>query len=112
MAYKKFTALKSPYIEHIVSTLEQRIRSGVYPGGRWLPTERELCAEFEVSRATLRQALIKLENDSFVIRSAGCRPFVTTDRNSFSGENGHHRSTPARMTIGLCAKHDYKYSGT
>ncbi len=102
----------SPYIVNIVSTLVARIRTGVYPGGRWLPTERELCAEFDVSRATLRQALIELENSSMVIRSAGCRPFVKADGKLFAGENGSARTLPARMTIGLCAKHDYKYSGT
>lgn len=107
MPRKKEEVARSPYVHHIVATLEERIRTGVYPGGRWLPTERELCSEFAVSRAILRQALIELERNNLVIRAAGCRPFVKTD----IGPANHRRDT-ARCNIGLCLKHDPKYSGT
>ncbi len=107
MPKKKEGVARSPYVHHIVATLEERIRTGIYPGGRWLPTERELCSEFAVSRAILRQALIELERNSLVIRAAGCRPFVKTD----VGPANHRRDT-ARYNLGLCLKHDPKYSGT
>ncbi len=112
MAQKTERRQKSPYIVHIVSTIEARIRGGVYPGGRWLPTERELCAEFDVSRATLRQALVELENTSLVIRSAGCRPFVKFDGAHSSDNLSSLKTVSSRMTVGLCVKQDYKYSGT
>ena len=102
--------IKSPFIEHIVVTLSDRIRSGVYPGGRWLPTERELCSEFDVSRTTLRQALAELERSSLVMRSAGCRPMVIAGR--ASSHIGARNAETARRTIGLQVKHDAKFSGT
>jgi DNA-binding transcriptional regulator YhcF (GntR family) len=104
---KRESPAKSPFVSHIVATLAERIRTGAYPGGRWLPTERELCSEFAVSRAILRQALLELERSDLVIRAAGCRPFVKADIHT----NGS-RNEGARCNIGLCVKHDPKYSGT
>lgn len=113
---KRSEGVKSPFVEHIAATLEHRIRTGTYRGGRWLPTERELCTEFAVSRATLRQALVELERSSLVVRAAGCRPFVRTDIEISAHEAGAFhdggRTEAARHTIGLCVKHDPKYSGT
>ena len=65
---------KSPSIEYITNTLAERITSGTYKNGQWLPTERSLAEEFGVSRATIRQTLELLERDTLVKRAAGCRP--------------------------------------
>jgi LacI family transcriptional regulator len=113
MARKRGETTQSPYVGHIVATLEARIRTGAYPGGRWLPTERELCSEFDVSRSTMRQALLELERNSLVVRSSGCRPLV---RMGAAGSSGGHEAVVHRLespaTIGLCVKHDPKFSGT
>lgn len=107
MANQREAGTGSPLVEHIIATLEERIRTGAYPGGRWLPSERELCSEFDVSRATLRHALIALERNDLVIRSAGCRPLIR----SHIGRSEQQNET-ARRTIGLYVKDDPKYSGT
>ena len=102
---------QSPFVEHITATLEDRIRTGAYRTGRWLPTERELCTEFAVSRATLRHALVALEHNKLLVRAAGCRPFVRSDV-ELAPEVYAQRHETTRRSIGLCVKHDPKYSGT
>ncbi len=50
----------------IAATLQERIHSGELSVGRFLPTERELQAEFQVSRSTVRRALTRLIEDGWV----------------------------------------------
>lgn len=64
---------------HIAEAIETRIRSGLYRQGHWLPTERILAEEFNVSRSTLRQAIVALEERNLVQRAAGCRPLIRMD---------------------------------
>lgn len=45
----------------IVELIEASINSGNYPAGSRLPPERELAAKFNVSRPTIREAIIALE---------------------------------------------------
>ena len=52
------------------------IGQGVYKQGEKLPTEREMCEMFGVSRITVRQALSELENDGWVRRTQGRGTFV------------------------------------
>lgn len=46
---------------HIVEKIEALIDSGLYPPGSRLPPERELAETFDVSRPTIREAIIALE---------------------------------------------------
>ncbi|GAC16122.1 FadR/GntR family transcriptional regulator [Aliiglaciecola lipolytica] len=46
---------------HIVDKIESQIDSGRYPVGSRLPPERELAENFDVSRPTIREAIIALE---------------------------------------------------
>lgn len=57
-----------PAYRRIASSLEARIHDGRYAVGDLLPTELELCAEFSVSRHTVREALRRLA-DSGLIRA-------------------------------------------
>jgi GntR family transcriptional repressor for pyruvate dehydrogenase complex len=62
--------------DQVVARLEQRIRSGeIVPGDR-LPSERELCAEFGVSRAVLREAIARLKSDGYVETRQGAETVV------------------------------------
>lgn len=45
----------------IVELIEASINSGVYSAGSRLPPERELASQFNVSRPTIREAIIALE---------------------------------------------------
>ncbi len=66
----------SPSVRHITDVIEARIRSGKYPHGRWLPSEREIADEFGVSRIVIKSVVNELDNRALVIRSARCRPVV------------------------------------
>lgn len=48
--------------EEIVTVIQKQIMSGKIAAGDKLPTERELAENFHVNRATVREALRKLEN--------------------------------------------------
>ena len=48
--------------EEIVTVIQKQIMSGQIKAGDKLPTERELSESFHVNRATVREALRKLEN--------------------------------------------------
>jgi GntR family transcriptional regulator len=60
----------------LAELLEKEIRGGTWePGGR-LPSEPAMCDHFGVSRATVRQALARLERRGLVTRRAGRGTFV------------------------------------
>ena len=52
----------------ILETLTGRLASGAYPVGQYLPTEQELCAEFDASRHTVREALRRLVEQGMLTR--------------------------------------------
>lgn len=60
----------------IVNILQARIASGIYPVGTLLPTEVDLCAEFSVSRYTVREALRRLTALGLVSRRQGSGTIV------------------------------------
>lgn len=63
------------YIQ-IVNVLKARIVSGLYPVGTLLPTEADFCAEFGVSRYTVREALRRLIALGLISRKQGAGTFV------------------------------------
>ncbi|HEX3961381.1 MAG TPA: GntR family transcriptional regulator [Trebonia sp.] len=65
-----------PLYHQVANILRQRIEDGIYPvGGRLLP-EDELAAEFDVSRATIRQAVGELVMEGLVVRRQGRGTYV------------------------------------
>jgi GntR family transcriptional regulator len=63
-----------PKYRQLREALLERIRG--LPEGAALPTERELCADFGVSRATVRHALQRLEGEQRIYRRQGKGTFV------------------------------------
>ncbi len=61
--------------------LNRLINEGVYPPGSRLPSEPDLAAELEVSRATLREALDTLERSGVITREQGRGTFVSHQAN-------------------------------
>jgi GntR family transcriptional regulator len=57
--------------------LKSKILSNELKGKERLPSEAELCTEYGVSRATVRQALFELEKDGLIYRDRGRGTFVT-----------------------------------
>lgn len=60
-----------PAYAPILTQLTERIRLGLYDVGDLLPTEAELCAEFAVSRYTVREALRRLTDAGLIRRQQG-----------------------------------------
>jgi GntR family transcriptional regulator, transcriptional repressor for pyruvate dehydrogenase complex len=72
-----FTAVTRQSVgDQVVEQLRIAIYGGIYRPGDSLPTERELCERFDVSRATVREALRALEAQGLIV-SAG-RPLSRT----------------------------------
>ncbi len=81
----------SPLVQMISEALREGIRQGKFPAGRSLPSERQLCEEFAVSRATLRQAILKLGNEGVLIRKHHCQPIVASRETTITGVSTRSR---------------------
>lgn len=66
----------------VVDKLEAMIEQGEYPVGSRLPAERELAETFDVSRPTIREALIALEVRGRVEVKTGSGVYVTDTQES------------------------------
>jgi GntR family transcriptional repressor for pyruvate dehydrogenase complex len=62
------TVIERPPVlsDQIVAVLERRIRSGKIAPGTRLPSERDVCAEFGVSRMVVREAIARLKSDGYI----------------------------------------------
>lgn len=66
-----------PLYAQLAETLRSRILDQSYKSGEQLPTERDLMAEFQVSRNTVRQAIESLTKDGLVMRQHGYGTYVS-----------------------------------
>lgn len=75
-------------VSAIASVLQDNIMTGHYAPGDRLPSEADLCAYFEVSRPTLREALGRLTARGMITskRGAGGGAFVTRPSAEVAGE--------------------------
>jgi GntR family transcriptional repressor for pyruvate dehydrogenase complex len=62
--------------DQLVMVLEQRINQGEFPPGARLPSERELCSEFGVSRVVVREAIARLKSDGYVETRQGAGALI------------------------------------
>lgn len=72
-----------PYYFQVKEFLAEEISSGRWPVGEKLPSEPVLCSHFDVSRATIRQAVGQLENEGLVRPVRGRGTFVARPRSSW-----------------------------
>jgi GntR family transcriptional regulator len=63
--------LPTPLYHQIYLVLAENIRSGKWRPGETIPTEREICETFQVSRITARQALQQLVQEGAIERRRG-----------------------------------------
>lgn len=57
---------KDTKIDEVATELKNRIDRGEYPAGHRLPSEREITDELNVSRATVRGALLRLQAENII----------------------------------------------
>lgn len=74
----------------IAEELRRRILSGDYRAGERLPAERRLAELFGASRATVRGALRRLEENALVTRRVGSGTFVSRPAEGWAGESREH----------------------
>jgi GntR family transcriptional regulator len=72
-----------PLYHQLRVILEQRIQQGHWKPNDRLPTEDEICEQFKVSKATVRQALQELASAGFVRREQGRGTFVADNKIQF-----------------------------
>ncbi|MEE2570499.1 GntR family transcriptional regulator [Pseudarthrobacter sp. J64] len=63
-----------PLHQRLTDELRSRITSGTWPEGFQIPSEAELCREFEASRGTVRQALSALRAEGLILGGRGKQP--------------------------------------
>ncbi|AXL53340.1 GntR family transcriptional regulator [Paraburkholderia caffeinilytica] len=66
-----------PLYEQIKTALRSRILDGTYAAHSQMPSESDLCAMFDVSRITVRQALGDLQKEGLVFKLHGKGTFVS-----------------------------------
>lgn len=69
-----------PLYYQLKSDLERFIESGKWQPGMQVPSERELCGQYHVSRITVRQAITGLVNEGRLMREQGRGTFVAHPR--------------------------------
>lgn len=81
VTHNKFTDIgphNAPKLyQKVANSIVASIRSGVYRAGDRLPPERDLAEEFDVSRATVREAMIALEIRGIAEARRGSGIYVT-----------------------------------
>lgn len=70
----------SPLYLQLKNLLIKQIKAGEIKPGEKLPSERELCDKYNVSRITVRQALSALDKDGLIERSHGKGTFVSHNK--------------------------------
>lgn len=66
-----------PIYHQLRRLIERRIKRGFWQAGDRIPTERELCETYGISRSPVRQALSELVQEGIVVRKPGLGTFVT-----------------------------------
>ncbi|CAM5761565.1 GntR family transcriptional regulator [Labrys miyagiensis] len=67
---------RKPLSTIVADSLVEKIRAGQLLPGAQLPTEAELCAEYEVSRTVVREAVARLRSEGLVVPHQGRGIFV------------------------------------
>ena len=62
---------KVPQHKKLYEILRKHIEDGMYDEGDLLPSENELCRLYDLTRPTVRQALVSLAYDGYIIKKQG-----------------------------------------
>ncbi|NLE44425.1 MAG: GntR family transcriptional regulator [Chloroflexi bacterium] len=98
-----------PLYQQLYDSLLDRIDQGELRPGDRLPSERQLCDEFNLSRATVRQAFRELSRRGLIRTVPGCGTFVSTPRSNlvvdvslagFTTDLHRHGVSPSSSLLG------------
>ena len=77
-----------PLYYQVYASLLQRIQSGEFPAGSYLPAERQLTEDYGVSRITIIKALNELSREHHIRRQQGRGTLVTHPADRISSQRG------------------------
>ena len=83
----------------LASTLKESIASCLEQGKDKLPTEKQLCEQYKVSRQTVREALAILEKEGLILRKQGSGAYLT---GTLPGGNNE-------IVLLISSEHEYIY---
>lgn len=69
-----------PMYYQLVDIIVELIETGVLEENKKIPSERELCTQYDISRATVRQAIQVLERDGYIYKKHGKGTYVSPKR--------------------------------
>ncbi len=91
--------IKTDSVEVLRHELLKGLQSGNWPEGSRLPTERDLCANFGVSRSALRRVLQEFRDQGLIIQKVGSGTYVAERPGQASGpsdaSSGRFLAVPA-----------------
>lgn len=81
-----------PKYQVIIDDIKSKILSGDYTVGEQIPTESALQTMYEVSRQTVRKAILELSNEGFLRSEKGSGTYVSNQYRSRSGGSSHKKT--------------------
>lgn len=109
-----------PLYHQLYDIIVEKIKNGVYSENDKLPTEKELCEKYDISRATVRRAMTELEKNNYIYRKQGKGIFISSKAfeqdlysfYSFTEEMKKINKTPSSKVIDFkTIKADEKIAG-
>lgn len=70
----------TPLWQQVIALIRRNIESGQWPPDTQIPSERELCDQYRISRTTVRQALNQAVNEGILNRIHGKGTFVASPK--------------------------------
>ena len=74
------TASSLPLFEQVMQHIRTQVQTGQVAAGYRLPSETELCLQYDVSRITIRRALKELEEEGLLERRQGKGTFIARQK--------------------------------
>ncbi|CAH1057311.1 GntR family transcriptional regulator [Paenibacillus pseudetheri] len=81
-----------PKYQVILDDIKSKILSGDYNVGEQIPTESALQSMYEVSRQTVRKAILELSNEGFLRSEKGSGTYVSNQYRSKTGGSSHKKT--------------------
>lgn len=69
-----------PLYFQLLTLIKRQIHSGILKPGDMVPSESQLCSQYNVSRSTVRQALNQLVEENLIIRRRGKGSFIANQK--------------------------------
>lgn len=73
-----------PLYSQLKNLIIKKIESGEYPEESKIPSEQELCEQYDISRPTVRQAISELTSNGYLYKEKGKGTFVSQSKTKVS----------------------------